>query len=205
MKYKQIHKEMPIDKSWTIEKDRERFINEIAEIAFGENAIERGYDLDEVIERIQDFSNATNPNFIEDASNEAEKISKLLIKLSDSDLINKRKDLSDSINKIIESNETYVGKVININFPDISEDEYIGVKATGLSKRDVPAKPIKIDDKSLSKETYRYRYNLSGEPMKGSYITDADAVTDGYVSISVLDYSLGSSDFIDDLSKLLNE
>ena len=109
------------------------------------------------------------------------------------------------INKIIESNETYVGKVININFPDISEDEYIGVKATGLSKRDVPAKPIKIDDKSLSKETYRYRYNLSGEPMKGSYITDADAVTDGYVSISVLDYSLGSSDFIDDLSKLLNE
>ena len=109
------------------------------------------------------------------------------------------------INKIIESNEIYVGKVININFPDISEDEYIGVKATGLSKRDVPAKPIKIDDKSLSKETYRYRYNLSGEPMKGSYVTDADAVTDGYVSISVLDYSLGSSDFIDDLSKLLNE
>ena len=109
------------------------------------------------------------------------------------------------INKIIESNEIYVGKVININFPDISEDEYIGVKATGLSKRDVPAKPIKIDDKSLSKETYRYRYNLSGEPMKGSYITDADAVTDGYVSISILDYSLSSSDFIDDLSKLLNE
>ena len=109
------------------------------------------------------------------------------------------------INKIIDSNEIYVGKVININFPDISEDEYIGVKATGLSKRDVPAKPIKIDDKSLSKETYRYRYNLSGEPMKGSYVTDADAVTDGYVSISVLDYSLGSSDFIDDLSKLLNE
>ena len=109
------------------------------------------------------------------------------------------------INKIIESSEIFVGKVININFPDISEDEYIGVRATGLSKRDVPAKPIKIDDKSLSKETYRYRYNLSGEPMKGSYVTDADAVTDGYVSISVLDYSLGSSDFIDDLSKLLNE
>ena len=109
------------------------------------------------------------------------------------------------INKIIESSEIFVGKVININFPDISEDEYIGVKATGLSKRDVPAKPIKIDDKSLSKETYRYRYNLSGVPMKGTYVTDADAVADGYVSISVLDYSLGSSDFIDDLSKLLNE
>ena len=46
MKYKQRYKDMPIDESWTIEKDRERFINEIAEIAFGEDAIERGYDLD---------------------------------------------------------------------------------------------------------------------------------------------------------------
>ena len=103
MKYNQIYEDMPIDESWTIEEDRERFINEIAEIAFGEDAIERGYDLDEVIERIQDFSNATNPNFIEDASNEAETISASLIKLSDADLINKRKDLSNSINKIIES------------------------------------------------------------------------------------------------------
>ena len=103
MKYKQIHKDMPIDKSWTIEEDRERFINEIAEIAFGEDAIERGYDLDEVIERIQDFSNATNPNYIEDASHEAETINSLLIKLSDADLINKRKDLSNSITKIIDT------------------------------------------------------------------------------------------------------
>ena len=103
MKYKQIHKDMPIDKSWTIEEDRERFINEIAEIAFGEDAIELGYDLDEVIERIQDFSNATNPNYIEDASHEAETINSLLIKLSDADLINKRKDLSNSITKIIDT------------------------------------------------------------------------------------------------------
>ena len=56
MKYLQMYKHIPIDKSWTIEKDRERFINEIAEIAFGEDAIERGYDLDEVIEKIQEFS-----------------------------------------------------------------------------------------------------------------------------------------------------
>ena len=103
MKYKQIHKDMPIDKSWTIEEHRERFINEISEIAFGEDAIERGYDLDEVIERIQDFSNATNPNYIEDASREAETINSLLIKLSDADLINKRKDLSNSITKIINT------------------------------------------------------------------------------------------------------
>ena len=103
MKYKQRFKDMPVDESWTIEKDRERFINEIADIAFGEDAIERGYDLDEVIERIQDFSNATNPNFIEDASCEAETISASLIKLSDADLIKKRKDLFKSINKIINT------------------------------------------------------------------------------------------------------
>ena len=56
MEYKQRYKDMSVDESWTIEKDRERFINEIAEIAFGEDAIERGYDLDEVIEKIQEFS-----------------------------------------------------------------------------------------------------------------------------------------------------
>ena len=56
MNYKQQLEGMPVDKAWTIEKDRERFINEIAEIAFGEDAIERGYDLDEVIEKMQEFS-----------------------------------------------------------------------------------------------------------------------------------------------------
>ena len=56
MKYKQRYKDMPIDKSWTIEKDRERFINEIAELAFGEDAIERGYDMEEVIERLKVFN-----------------------------------------------------------------------------------------------------------------------------------------------------
>ena len=56
MKYKQKYKNMPVDKAWTIEKDRERFINEIAEIAFGEDAIERGYDMQELIDQIYEFS-----------------------------------------------------------------------------------------------------------------------------------------------------
>ena len=56
MKYKQRYKDMPIDKSWTIEKDRERFINEMAELAFGEDAIERGYDMQEVIDQLYEFS-----------------------------------------------------------------------------------------------------------------------------------------------------
>ena len=56
MKYKQIYENMPIDESWTIEEDRERFINEIAEIAFGEDAIERGYSMEEVVLRLKKFS-----------------------------------------------------------------------------------------------------------------------------------------------------
>ena len=56
MNYKQRYENMPIDKSWTIEKDRERFINEIAELAFGEGAIERGFDMQEVIDQLHDFS-----------------------------------------------------------------------------------------------------------------------------------------------------
>jgi len=103
MKYKQQIKDMPVDTSWSYEEDREWFIKEISDLAFGENTIERGYSMEEVIERLKDFSDATNPIFIEDASYEAETISASLIKLSDADLIKKRKDLSNSIKKIIES------------------------------------------------------------------------------------------------------
>ena len=57
MKYKQRFKNVPIDKSWTIEKDRERFINEIADIAFGSYAIKKDYSRDDVLERLMEFSN----------------------------------------------------------------------------------------------------------------------------------------------------
>jgi len=108
------------------------------------------------------------------------------------------------IEKIVSSNEIFNGKVININFPDINEEEFKGVLATGLSKRGVPAKPIKIDNQD-SKESYRYRYNLSGEPIKDNFMTDAEAIKTGYVSVSALDYSLNSSSFIKDISKLIDE
>ena len=80
------------------------------------------------------------------------------------------------IEKLISIN-AFVGKVININFPDIDQSEFKGVLATGLSKRDVPAKPIRVDDSSSN--TYRYRYNLSGEPLEDKYMTDAEAVKMG--------------------------
>ena len=108
------------------------------------------------------------------------------------------------IEKIVSSNEIFNGKVININFPDINEEEFKGVIATGLSKRGIPAKPIRIDNQD-SKDLYKYRYNLSGEPLKDNFMTDAEAIKTGYVSFSVLDYSLSSSSFIKDISKMLDE
>ena len=108
------------------------------------------------------------------------------------------------IEKIVSSNEIFNGKVININFPDINEEEFKGVIATGLSKRGIPAKPIRVDNQD-SKDLYRYRYNLSGEPLKDNFMTDAEAIKTGYVSVSVLDYSLSSSSFIKDISKMLDE
>ena len=108
------------------------------------------------------------------------------------------------IEKIVSSYEIFNGKVININFPDINEEDFKGVLATGLSKRGVPAKPIKIDNQD-SKESYRYRYNLSGEPLKDNFMTDAEAIKNGFVSVSALDYSLNSSSFIKDISKLIDE
>ena len=108
------------------------------------------------------------------------------------------------IEKIVSSNEIFNGKVININFPDINEEEFKGILATGLSKRGIPAKPIRIDNQD-SKDLYTYRYNLSGEPLKDAFMTDAEAIKTGYVSVSVLDYSLSSSSFIKDISKMLDE
>ena len=119
------------------------------------------------------------------------------------------KDINFISKKSVELIENIVlsnmlsGKVININFPDIDQNEFKGVLATALSKRDVPAKPIRIDDSSSN--TYRYKYNLSGEPLEDKYMTDAEAVKNGYVSFSVLDYSLNSVNFFEEITKILNE
>ena len=56
MKYKQRFKDMPIDTSWTYEEDREWFIKELSDLAFGEDTIERGNSMEEVIEKLKEFS-----------------------------------------------------------------------------------------------------------------------------------------------------
>ena len=56
MKYKQRFKDMPIDDAWIHSQKREFFIKEISDLAFGENTIERGYSMQEVIDQIYEFS-----------------------------------------------------------------------------------------------------------------------------------------------------
>ena len=56
MNYKQQLEGMPVDKAWTYEEDREYFIRECSNLAFGENAIERGFFMEEVLEQLKEFS-----------------------------------------------------------------------------------------------------------------------------------------------------
>ena len=74
-----------------------------------------------------------------------------------------------------------------------------------MSKRDIPARPIKLENITENKNISKYRYAYSGEPIKADFITDAEAIKNGYVSVSVLDYSLNSKEFIDELSEIINE
>ena len=109
------------------------------------------------------------------------------------------------INILVSSGDKFKEKVININFPDISKNEFKGIKATGISKRDIPARPIQLENSSEDKNISTYRYAYSGEPMKANFMTDAEAIKNGYVSVSDLDYSLNSNKYIDELSDLINE
>jgi broad specificity polyphosphatase/5'/3'-nucleotidase SurE len=55
----------------------------------------------------------------------------------------------------------------------------------------VPAKPIEVSSSSDSKT---YRYNLQGDPIKESFLSDIEAVNSGYISLSILDYDLTKND-----------
>ena len=56
MNYEQYIKGMPVDKAWTSEEEREYFIRECSNLAFGDEAIERGSGMEEVIEQLKEFS-----------------------------------------------------------------------------------------------------------------------------------------------------
>ena len=100
------------------------------------------------------------------------------------------------VNKFSKDKNKFLGNLININFPDLIESDVNGVRATSLAQRGVPQKPIVNGD--------YYRYNFSGIPMKSSdSLTDAQALSDGYISVSLLDYSFGAINNIDQIKDII--
>ena len=78
-------------------------IKEVYEIAFGEDAYLRGFFPEEVVERLQEFSDGSNPILIEEAWNETEELNTSLRELNDSDLLSCRQALIDRTNRIMEA------------------------------------------------------------------------------------------------------
>lgn len=100
------------------------------------------------------------------------------------------------VNKFSKDRNKFLGNLVNINFPDLIESDVNGVRATSLAQRGVPQKPIVNGD--------YYRYNFSGIPMKSSdSLTDAQALSDGYISVSLLDYSFGATNNIDQIKDII--
>lgn len=100
------------------------------------------------------------------------------------------------VNKFSKDKNKFLGNLVNINFPDLTESDVNGVRATSLAQRGVPQKPIVNGD--------YYRYNFSGIPMKSSdSLTDAQALSDGYISVSLLDYSFGAINNIDQIKDII--
>ena len=79
------------------------FMEEVYEIAYGDQAYFRGFYPEEVVERLQDFSDGSNPILIEDAYNEIEELKTSLKELSDADLLNSRQALIDRTNRVMEA------------------------------------------------------------------------------------------------------
>ena len=80
-----------------------QLIEAVYEIAYGEDAHLRGFFPEEVVERLQDFSDGSNPILIEEAWNEAEELKTSLTQLNDNDLIACRQDLINTTNRIMEA------------------------------------------------------------------------------------------------------
>ena len=110
------------------------------------------------------------------------------------------KKSAEIIHFIIDSSKGYEGKVFNVNLPDICENDYKGIKITTLATNGIPNKPLAVKSSDV---ITKYRYNLSGEPIQEDHLTDAKAVEEGYVSISILDYDLVNNNLSESFKKFL--
>lgn len=116
--------------------------------------------------------------------------------------------IADKSAELIEMVTSFNGqeisnKVININFPDIDIDCYKGIKVVPIAKRDVPPTPNIVKDHT---NIQSFKYAASGMPIVEDFMTDAEAVSKGYVSLSILDYELSDPNFNDlALENFINE
>ena len=53
MEYKQIHPEFPLDSAWSDPVKIHYFIREVSDLAFGDETIERGFTMEEVVNRLK--------------------------------------------------------------------------------------------------------------------------------------------------------
>ena len=81
------------------------FMEAVYEIAYGENAYHRGFFPEEVVERLQDFSDGSNPNLIEESWHQVRELNESLRELSDEDLLDHRDKMINQTVSIMNSLE----------------------------------------------------------------------------------------------------
>jgi len=53
MEYKQLHPEFTLDSAWNDPDKIKHFVDEVSDLAFGDDTIQRGFTMEEVITRIK--------------------------------------------------------------------------------------------------------------------------------------------------------
>ena len=81
------------------------FMEAVYEIAYGENAYHRGFFPEEVVERLQDFSDGSNPIFVEESWHQVRELNESLRELSDEDLVDHRDKMINQTVSIMNSLE----------------------------------------------------------------------------------------------------
>jgi len=81
------------------------FMEAVYEIAYGEDAYHRGFFPEEVVERLQDFSDGSNPILVEESWHQVRKLNESLRELSDEDLVDHRDKMINQTVSIMNSLE----------------------------------------------------------------------------------------------------
>ena len=81
------------------------FMDAVYEIAYGEDAYHRGFFPEEVVERLQDFSDGSNPILVEESWHQVRELNESLRERSDEDLVDHRDKMINQTVSIMHSLE----------------------------------------------------------------------------------------------------